>query len=189
MSEPSDWAVNIGYEVGDYINATYTGGSNKNYRCNTIHTSDATLFDTDFDLGYWDLSFLEQSSNNHLNYSREFVLPSSNIIRTWEMLPVGIKYTVVSDGYATEPKNLLLTNHSEVTIGHVYPFTGTPPDYFNEAFSYALAAKVALGVTENRNTKADMIAEYISAFRVAKNIDSQGKRTTAIMDSPFLNVR
>ena len=41
---------------------------------------------------YWAESLLSGFSNNYPNYSNEFVLPSSNIIRTWEMLPTGIDF-------------------------------------------------------------------------------------------------
>ena len=110
-------------------------------------------------------------------------------MKIWAVYPLNSDYKVVSDQGATIPKELLLSNHDEVSIEHVFPYTGTPPDYFNEAFSWALAEKVALTVTEDKGTVAKAEQGLKRTLAIAKNIDSQGKRPVPIVDSPFTQVR
>jgi hypothetical protein len=145
---------------------------------------DGTLTDT-----YWELSVLSGSEYNHLNYNNEFVLPSSNILKIWAVYPLNSDYKIISDKGVTIPKTLLLSNFSEVSIEHTFPYTGTPPDFFNEAFSWALADKVALSVTEDNGTVAKAEKGLRNTLAIAKNIDSQGKRPVSIVDCPFIQVR
>lgn len=83
----------------------------------------------------------------------------------------------------------LYSNLSTVSIDYVAKVDEILlPAAFKLCFKYLLAANFAVPVTDN-NTKAQTYTGlYEQQFRVAKNIDSTQRPSTAIQDSPLTDV-
>lgn len=127
-----------------------------------------------------ELSKLSQSPDDLTNYTTVFQLPV-DMIRLWEIMPHS-RYAIVG--------SLLYSNESSILARYIYePAETSLPPHFIEALQYKLASDFAVSVTEDR-AKAEYYAKLTQlSLAKAKNIDSQGRPQTAIVSSPFTDVR
>lgn len=83
----------------------------------------------------------------------------------------------------------LYSNLPTVSIDYIYRVEETLlPSYFILCFKFLLAAQFAIPLTDN-STKAELYSGlYTTQYRIAKNIDSSQRPSTAILDKPLLNL-
>ena len=63
------------------------------------------------------------------------------------------------------------------------------PAYFIKTLEFALAAQFAIPVTSNKSTGELYLSMYRDQLRKARYMDSQARPPSAIVDSPFTEVR
>ena len=83
----------------------------------------------------------------------------------------------------------LYSNLPTVSIDYVYRVDETLlPAYFELTLQYLLAASFAIPLTDNATKAQTYVTLYETQFRIAKNIDSTQRPSTAIQDSPLLGL-
>ena len=127
-----------------------------------------------------ELSKLSQAPDKETGFSTAYQLPT-DMLRLWRTMP-HTNYTISG--------SLLYCNESNMIVSYTHkPSETVLPAHFVDALQYRLASDFAISVTEDRN-KAEYYARLAQlALSKAKSIDSQGRPQTAIVDSPFTDVR
>lgn len=84
----------------------------------------------------------------------------------------------------------LYSDQATVEIDYLFkPSEARLPAYFIKALEFALAAQFAIPVTSNKSTGELYLKMYLDQLRKARYMDSQARPPSAILDSPFTEVR
>lgn len=143
-------------------------------------TRDSMLTETRwrFAVGKKALSRLTATPLNEWTYA--FQLPSNllMLIRTYP----NSRYEVYEDK--------LYSHNSTAEIDYVFrPDEGAFPAYFVKALSYRIAAEFAIAITNNRGIAELMEIKAEEYLRRARFNDAQGRKPTAIVSRPWVDVR
>ena len=85
---------------------------------------------------------------------------------------------------------LLYSNESSLWARYIYKVTETSlPAHMVKTLEYRLASEFAMLVTEDEGKAQYYEQKYRDMLSQARSIDSQGRPQTAIIDSPFIDVR
>ena len=126
------------------------------------------------------LNRLSQMPDSITNYKYAYQVPT-DVIRLWAVLDHS-DYVIVG--------NLLYSNQSQLFARYVYRVEETRlPPHAVQAIQYKLASDFAIAVTEDANKNALYERKYTSSLARARNIDSQSRPQTPIIDSPFVDAR
>jgi len=126
------------------------------------------------------LSQLSQSPDELTNFSYAYQLPT-DYIRVWNLMPHS-NYTIVGDK--------IYSNETRYLLRYIYKVAESQlPAHFVKAMEYKLASEAAVSVTEDIQKAGYYEAKYDKQLARAKNIDSQGRPSVAIVSSPFVDVR
>lgn len=113
-------------------------------------------------------------------WSYAFQLPT-DFLRAIKVYPHG-DYEIFED--------MIYSNNDALDLDYLFrPEESRFPAYFTEALTYYLASKFSIPVTSNRALAETYNAKYMEALGQAMAADSQGRVPTAIVDSPFTDVR
>lgn len=84
----------------------------------------------------------------------------------------------------------LYSNMNTVTLDYISkPAETKLPAYFQKVLEYRLAVEFCVPITENRNLKETLKADYIGALQGAMWADAQGRPPETVIDSPLVDVR
>lgn len=102
------------------------------------------------------------------------------------LLPIGVwpktKYEIYGDR--------LYTNASTIELDHLFkPDVSKCPAYFSLLMVYALARDMVKAITESEAAVASFATKYNIQRNRSMYADAQGRPATAVMDSPFTDVR
>lgn len=126
------------------------------------------------------LNKLTSTPDDETGYDNAFQMPT-DLIRLWAVFEHQ-DYTIVG--------NLLYSNASVALARYVYKVDESRlPSHFIKAMEYKLASEFAISVTEDTQKALYYENKFRDALARAKNIDSQQKPQTPIIDSPFVDVR
>lgn len=134
---------------------------------------------------YWGFAMKKQSLNqlsqtplNEFKFAYQIPTDSLKIERIYPR----IFYKIYRD--------LIYTDASSIDIDYAFrPDTSSLPSYFVLAFTYHLASEFSLSVTDNEQKNALYEDKYRRQLGTAFTADAQQHPQTAIIDSPFTDVR
>ena len=102
------------------------------------------------------------------------------------LLPIGVYPRAPYEIYSTH----LYTDQSSVELDYMFkPEISAVPAYFGQLMVYALARDMVKAVTESEAAVQTFGAKYNAQRMRALYADAQGRPNSAIVDSPFTDIR